>query len=98
MFKGRGRKGAIYIFPSGRHRNTNNCATNGYLHNPYVITIASANQHGYPASYSERCSAVFATAYSGDLGVNAIVSMRTEEISNRHKTSIFDFNVLLSRT
>lgn len=42
-----------------------NCACDGYVNSIYTIVIASCDDSGHVAHYSERCASIMATAYSG---------------------------------
>lgn len=55
--------------------SNDNCGADGYVNYIDGTVIAAANQLGKATHYSERCSAIFATAYSGDSNLGGIVSM-----------------------
>lgn len=66
LLQGRENKGAIYTFASGNGKSDgDNCAVDYLVNHIATIPIASASQKGKTTFYSERCPAVFATAYSG---------------------------------
>ncbi|KAJ0174969.1 hypothetical protein K1T71_009110 [Dendrolimus kikuchii] len=63
--KGRGGKGAIYVWANGNGGgNNDNCNCDGYSSNIYTISIGSASQHGQFPWYGEICSSTLAAAYS----------------------------------
>uniref|UniRef100_A0A146L5X9 Neuroendocrine convertase 1 n=1 Tax=Lygus hesperus TaxID=30085 RepID=A0A146L5X9_LYGHE len=62
---GRGGKGAIYVFAGGNGKmKGDSCGADGFVNSLFTIAIASASQDGRAVYYSERCSAIMATAYS----------------------------------
>ncbi|XP_052221797.1 furin-like protease kpc-1 isoform X21 [Dreissena polymorpha] len=64
--KGRGGKGAIYVWASGNGGYLDDCQADGYANSIYTIAIAAVSKSGNVTSYSEYCTAVMAAAYSGD--------------------------------
>ncbi|CAB0006137.1 unnamed protein product [Nesidiocoris tenuis] len=74
ILKGRDGKGSIYVFAGGNAKmKGDNCGADGYVNSMFTIAIASAMQEGRPTFYSERCSAIMATAYSSG-------SIRAEQV------------------
>ncbi|KAL5239580.1 hypothetical protein ACI65C_006990 [Semiaphis heraclei] len=66
IHNGRDGKGAIYVFAAGNGKiEGDNCACDGYVNSIYTIVIASCDDSGHVAHYSERCASIMATAYSG---------------------------------
>uniref|UniRef100_A0A2H8TZJ6 Neuroendocrine convertase 1 n=2 Tax=Melanaphis sacchari TaxID=742174 RepID=A0A2H8TZJ6_9HEMI len=66
IHQGRDGKGAIYVFAAGNGKTEgDNCACDGYVNSIYTIVIASCDDSGHVAHYSERCASIMATAYSG---------------------------------
>lgn len=69
MIKSKGRKGrgVIYIFAGGNGKPKGDmCGCDPFVSSPHTIAVASCNQLGQRSKYSERCSAIMVTAYSGD--------------------------------
>ena len=63
---GRGGKGRIFVRAAGNSGDRgDNCNFDGFANNRFVIAVGALNDSGYPASYSEPCSALFVTAPSG---------------------------------
>ncbi|BES94802.1 proprotein convertase subtilisin kexin type [Nesidiocoris tenuis] len=76
ILKGRDGKGSIYVFAGGNAKmKGDNCGADGYVNSMFTIAIASAMQEGRPTFYSERCSAIMATAYSSG-------SIRAEQVAS----------------
>eukprot|EP00102_Acyrthosiphon_pisum_P004013 XP_001947137.2 PREDICTED: neuroendocrine convertase 1 [Acyrthosiphon pisum] len=66
IHQGRDGKGAIYVFAAGNGKTEgDNCACDGYVNSMYTIVVASCDDSGHVAHYSERCASIMATAYSG---------------------------------
>lgn len=53
-----------------------NCACDGYVNSIYSIVIASCDDSGHVAHYSERCASIMATAYSGSGQEKNVVSIQ----------------------
>ncbi|XP_021344063.1 neuroendocrine convertase 2-like, partial [Mizuhopecten yessoensis] len=64
--KGRNGRGSIFVWASGNGGNTDNCNCDGYAKSVNVISIASLTENQYAGYYSEYCSAILASCYSGD--------------------------------
>lgn len=55
------------MFAAGNGKeNGDNCACDPFVSSVYTIPVASADMNGKVTNYSERCSSIFVTAYSGD--------------------------------
>ncbi|XP_050520108.1 neuroendocrine convertase 1-like [Daktulosphaira vitifoliae] len=66
IHQGRNGKGAIYVFAAGNGKmEEDNCGADGYVNSIYTIIVASCDDKGRVAHYSERCPSVMVTAYSG---------------------------------
>ncbi|XP_054286623.1 neuroendocrine convertase 1-like [Macrosteles quadrilineatus] len=64
--EGRKGKGAIYVFAGGNGKHQgDNCGADGLVNNAHTIGISSVSQNGKTVYYSERCTAIYAGAYSG---------------------------------
>lgn len=75
IVQGRNGKGAIYVFAAGNGKaEGDNCACDGYVNTIYTIAIASCDDNGHVAHYSERCNGIIATAYSGSGQAKNVVS------------------------
>lgn len=56
------------MFAAGNGKyNGDNCAADGYINSIYTIAIASAREDGQSPFYSEECTGLIATAYSGGI-------------------------------
>lgn len=54
------------MFAAGNGKTEgDNCACDGYVNSIYTIVVASCDDSGHVAHYSERCASIMATAYSG---------------------------------
>jgi len=54
------------VFAAGNGKTEgDNCACDGYVNSIFTIVIASCDDSGHVAHYSERCASIMATAYSG---------------------------------
>nr|XP_018915743.1 PREDICTED: neuroendocrine convertase 1-like [Bemisia tabaci] len=81
ILKGRKGRGALYFFAGGNGKvSDDNCACDGYASSIYTITVASATELGKPTYYSERCSAVMVTTYSG--GSTGQIKIVTTDLHN----------------
>lgn len=75
--QGRDGKGAIYVFAGGNGKGVgDNCACDGYVSSIYTIAVASCDDNGHVTDYSERCSSIITTAYSGSGLEKNIVSVK----------------------
>ncbi|NXX23568.1 PCSK4 convertase, partial [Podargus strigoides] len=64
--KGRGGLGSIFIWASGNGGiNYDNCNCDGYANSIHTLAVGSALAGGRRPWYSEGCSAILTTAYSG---------------------------------
>ncbi|XP_060586713.1 furin-1-like isoform X2 [Ruditapes philippinarum] len=64
--KGRSGKGVVYVFAGGNGGFDDNCNTDGYVNSIYTIGINSVTiDNDYPG-YAEPCTAILASAYSGN--------------------------------
>lgn len=64
--EGRGGKGSIYVWASGNGGEYfDNCNCDGYANSIYTIAVAAANEDGLSVTFSEQCSAILTSAYSG---------------------------------
>ncbi|KAK7602711.1 hypothetical protein V9T40_006685 [Parthenolecanium corni] len=69
ILEGRQSKGLIFVFLTGNEKqNGDTCAHDPYTSLIYTITVAGVKHDGSIISYSERCSNILVTAYSGDNG------------------------------
>ncbi|XP_021356172.1 furin-like protease kpc-1 [Mizuhopecten yessoensis] len=64
--KGRNGLGSIFLWASGNGGTNDNCNCDGYAKSINVISIASVSENQYAGYYSEYCSAILASCYSGD--------------------------------
>ncbi|KAI0244486.1 pheromone processing endoprotease [Massospora cicadina] len=65
--KGRRGNGSIYVFASGNGGAFgDNCNFDGYANSPYTITVGAIDYLNHHPLYSEGCSALLVSAYSGD--------------------------------
>ncbi|KPP60746.1 proprotein convertase subtilisin/kexin type 4-like, partial [Scleropages formosus] len=63
---GRGGLGSIYVWASGNGGiNYDNCNLDGYVNSIYTLSVSSATERGTVPVYSEPCSAILTTTYSG---------------------------------
>ncbi|CAB0006140.1 unnamed protein product [Nesidiocoris tenuis] len=92
ILKGRDGKGSIYVFAGGNAKmKGDNCGADGYVNSMFTIAIASAMQEGRPTFYSERCSAIMATAYSsGSIRAEQVTRSRWECKIHRGDTGCKD--------
>ncbi|KAK7602716.1 hypothetical protein V9T40_006690 [Parthenolecanium corni] len=73
IVEGRRSKGLIFIFPSGNGKEDGEtCAHSAVVGMIYTITVAGVNHDGSISGYSQRCSNILVTAYSGDDGIGFI--------------------------
>ncbi|KAI9221734.1 peptidase S8/S53 domain-containing protein, partial [Blastocladiella britannica] len=64
--KGRGGRGAIYVFASGNGGiHHDDCNADGYANSNYTFTIGAVDQLGTSPWYAENCAAQLAVTYSG---------------------------------
>ncbi|CAM9764712.1 unnamed protein product [Bubo scandiacus] len=64
--KGRGGLGSIFIWASGNGGiNHDNCNCDGYANSIYTLSVGSVLAGGQRPWYSEGCSAILTTTYSG---------------------------------
>eukprot|EP00092_Neocalanus_flemingeri_P004458 GFUD01004797.1.p1 GENE.GFUD01004797.1~~GFUD01004797.1.p1 ORF type:complete len:1325 (+),score=279.92 GFUD01004797.1:106-4080(+) len=63
--RGRSGKGSIYVWASGNGGMLDDCNCDGYAASIFTIAVSSTNETGANPSYSEECSAILATTYSG---------------------------------
>ncbi|XP_062306410.1 proprotein convertase subtilisin/kexin type 4-like [Osmerus eperlanus] len=64
--QGRGGLGSIYVWASGNGgTNFDNCNCDGYTNSIYTISVGSTTERGTVPFYSEPCSAILTTTYSG---------------------------------
>lgn len=66
--RGRGGKGALYIYASGNGGQEDGCNFDGYANSPFTITTGALAHDGTFAPYQEICSAQLVTMYSGGRG------------------------------
>ena len=67
--QGRDGKGILYVFASGNGGGyDDNCNYDGYTNSLYTMTIGAIDRFNNHPFYSERCSALFASAYSSGSG------------------------------
>lgn len=67
--KGRGGKGAVYVFAAGNGAQYgDNCNFDGYTNSIYSITVGAIDRQGKHPTYSESCSAQLVVAYSSGSG------------------------------
>ncbi|XP_008475999.1 neuroendocrine convertase 1-like isoform X2 [Diaphorina citri] len=79
--EGRQGKGVLFVFAAGNGKyNGDNCAADGYINSIYTIAIASAREDGQSPFYSEECTGLIATAYSG--GISDPVKIITTDVHN----------------
>ena len=65
--KGRNGKGCVYVWAAGNGRgNGDNCAYDGLVNDPRVITVGAVDKHGMSSFYSEWGGSVFCVAPSSD--------------------------------
>ncbi|KAG9350743.1 hypothetical protein JZ751_024632 [Albula glossodonta] len=63
---GRGGLGSIYVWASGNGGTSfDNCNCDGYSSSIYTVSVGSATERGTVPYYSEPCSAIITTTYSG---------------------------------
>lgn len=63
---GRNGKGSIFVFASGNGGALkDNCNCDGYVNSIYTLSVAGATEEGDSISFSEPCSAILTTAFSG---------------------------------
>jgi len=66
------------VFAAGNGKTEgDNCACDGYVNSIYTIVVASCDDSGHVAHYSERCASIMATAYSGSGQEKNVVSVPT---------------------
>ncbi|KAF2750813.1 KEX1 protease precursor [Sporormia fimetaria CBS 119925] len=67
--KGRGGKGAIYVFAAGNGASADdNCNFDGYTNSIYSITVGAIDKNNLHPYYSEACSAQLVVTYSSGSG------------------------------
>lgn len=95
--QGRNGKGVIYVRSAGNGKHLGDtCATDGDINTELSIAITSADQHGRPAYYSERCAAVLAATYSGSHLAERIVSItHTNIIIYLYSISIIRLHLII---
>uniref|UniRef100_A0A8D8SYB9 Neuroendocrine convertase 1 n=1 Tax=Cacopsylla melanoneura TaxID=428564 RepID=A0A8D8SYB9_9HEMI len=77
--EGRNGKGVLYVFAAGNGKSHgDNCAADGYINSIFTIAIASAREDGESPFYSEECTGVHATTYSG--GITDPVKIITTDV------------------
>ena len=83
---GRKGKGTIYVWAAGNGgRFGDNCNCDGYTSSIYTITIGAIEKSGQMPSYSERCSATLASAFtSGNKFEVAIITPDLHGQCTRH--------------
>ncbi|XP_041695706.1 proprotein convertase subtilisin/kexin type 4-like [Coregonus clupeaformis] len=63
---GRGGLGSIYVWASGNGgASFDNCNCDGYTNSIYTLSVGSTTERGTLPFYSEPCSAILTTTYSG---------------------------------
>uniref|UniRef100_A0A4W5PPY4 P/Homo B domain-containing protein n=1 Tax=Hucho hucho TaxID=62062 RepID=A0A4W5PPY4_9TELE len=63
---GRGGLGSIYVWASGNGgASLDNCNCDGYTNSIYTLSVGSTTERGTLPFYSEPCSAILTTTYSG---------------------------------
>uniref|UniRef100_A0AAZ3SCX2 P/Homo B domain-containing protein n=1 Tax=Oncorhynchus tshawytscha TaxID=74940 RepID=A0AAZ3SCX2_ONCTS len=63
---GRGGLGSIYVWASGNGgASFDNCNCDGYTNSIYTLSVGSTTEKGTLPFYSEPCSAILTTTYSG---------------------------------
>lgn len=63
--RGRGGKGAIYVWASGNGGSfKDDCDCDGYTNSIYTLSISSASEHGKSPWYAEKCASTMASTYS----------------------------------
>ncbi|QSL67085.1 hypothetical protein MERGE_001472, partial [Pneumocystis wakefieldiae] len=64
--EGRNGLGSIYVFGAGNGGYFDDCNYDGYANSPYTIAIAAIDINEGRFYFSEPCSAILASTYSGD--------------------------------
>lgn len=73
-------RGALYVFAAGNGKvKGDNCACDGYVSSIFTMAVATCDRYGHVSPYSERCSAVIATAFSSGLNGQHVV---TTDVNN----------------
>lgn len=63
--EGRGGLGSIYVSAAGNDAVRSNCAFNGYCNDIHTITVGAISKRDRYSAYSEACTAVMISSYSG---------------------------------
>ena len=66
ILKGRSGRGVVYVFAGGNGGIYDNCNTDGYVNSIYTIGINSVTIDNEYPGFAEPCSAILASAYSGN--------------------------------
>ncbi|KAJ9061563.1 pheromone processing endoprotease [Entomophthora muscae] len=63
---GRNKKGSLYVVSAGNGKNNHdNCAFDDSCNSIYTIAVGSIDRHDKWSQFSEACTSVIVTAYSG---------------------------------
>ncbi|KAI5724630.1 hypothetical protein M8J77_005183 [Diaphorina citri] len=73
--EGRKGRGALYVFAAGNGKDKGDtCSCDPYVSSIFSIAIATCDRYGHVCQYSERCTAIIATAFSSGLNRHNVVS------------------------
>ncbi|KAI8906780.1 peptidase S8/S53 domain-containing protein [Gorgonomyces haynaldii] len=85
--RGRGGLGSIFVFAAGNGAAyQDNCNFDGYTNSIFTVTVSAIDRRHEHPTYSESCSAVLTTTYSG-LGMDAIFTTDWDLPDIHHYTS-----------
>ncbi|XP_074647499.1 endoprotease bli-like isoform X2 [Tubulanus polymorphus] len=87
--EGRGGKGAIYIWASGKGGllSGDSCSYDEYVNNIYTIAVAGIKEDNRRLLRGERCSAIIVSAYSADSGETGTLDATMQQQSLRNIVS-----------
>uniref|UniRef100_A0A8D8SSG2 Neuroendocrine convertase 1 n=1 Tax=Cacopsylla melanoneura TaxID=428564 RepID=A0A8D8SSG2_9HEMI len=85
--EGRNGRGVIYIFAAGNGKDKGDtCACDPYVSSIFSVAIATCDRYGHVTGYSERCTGIIATAFSGGVNKHNVVTTDVNNSCTRSHT------------